>query len=277
MSRLTKVRLTPSMGVALAALVLAASGVAIASIPGPDNVIFGCYETSAGALRVIDSGKTCNQGETALNWSQAGPAGPAGPPGANGAAGAPGRDGAGASTRAILIGRGSEVPLTLPGKNNADTDLRHMTLDPGNYVVTGHVTLIGQPEFTRARDHGVDRGTRVLLPDVDCELRLTPPVDGGDGPALDQDIVHLGASSGVRPQGRQDDGQPIRVDGTVIGAVTSVNFRTRLTLQGAARVATRSRVVVACHQASTSPNRRLARGWARMIAVQVGSIEDAVG
>ena len=277
MSRLTKVRLSPSMGVALAALVLAASGVAIASIPGPDNVIFGCYDNSTGGLRVIDSGKTCGPGETALNWSQAGPAGVPGANGAPGAAGAPGRDGVGASTRAILIGRGTEVPLTLPGKTNADTDLRHMTLDPGNYVLTGHVTLIGQPEFTRARDRGVDRGTRVLLPDIDCELRVTPPVDGGDGPVLDQDIVHLGASSGVRPQGRQDDGQPVRVDGTVIGAVTSVNFRTRLTLQGAARVATRSRVVVACHQASTSPNRRLARGWARMVAVQVGSIEDAVG
>lgn len=59
-------------------LLLVLSGVALASIPGPDGVINGCRKNSDGSLKVIDSAATCGNGYTALNWNQTGPQGPAG-------------------------------------------------------------------------------------------------------------------------------------------------------------------------------------------------------
>jgi hypothetical protein len=74
--------ISPSMVVALLALAVAISGVAVASIPGPDGAIQGCYDNTSGALRVIDpgAGRSCSGAETALSWSQQGPAGPKGDP-----------------------------------------------------------------------------------------------------------------------------------------------------------------------------------------------------
>lgn len=66
-------------------------GVAYASIPDDDGVIHGCYKTSDGKLRVIDSAtQTCASGETSLTWSQTGPQGPTGATGAAGPAGGQG-------------------------------------------------------------------------------------------------------------------------------------------------------------------------------------------
>ena len=70
------------------ALTVALGGVAYSSIPDPMGVIHGCYPNAGGrTLRVIDSAESCLASETALNWSQQGPAGPAGPTGAQGAQG----------------------------------------------------------------------------------------------------------------------------------------------------------------------------------------------
>lgn len=75
--------MSPSMAIALLALVVAVGGVAVASIPSADGAIEGCYDNSTGALRVIDpaAGGTCRGGETALTWNQKGPQGPPGPQG----------------------------------------------------------------------------------------------------------------------------------------------------------------------------------------------------
>lgn len=72
--------------VVLAALGLTTltAGAAVASIPGPDGVIHACYQSSTGALRVVESGVPCRGGETALQWNQVGPPGPQGPPGPEG-------------------------------------------------------------------------------------------------------------------------------------------------------------------------------------------------
>jgi hypothetical protein len=59
-------------------VMLLASGVAIASIPGPDGVIHGCYKNSNGDLIVIDHAANCPGGYTSLNWNQVGPPGPSG-------------------------------------------------------------------------------------------------------------------------------------------------------------------------------------------------------
>jgi type VI secretion system secreted protein Hcp len=80
--------------VAGTAVVLAAAGVAVASIPNADNVISGCYNTGSGALRVIDtSSSQCSSKETAISWSQQGPPGTPGQPGTPGTPGAPGPQG----------------------------------------------------------------------------------------------------------------------------------------------------------------------------------------
>jgi hypothetical protein len=64
--------------------VLAATGgIAYASIPDSSGVIHGCYKTTGGGLRVIDTdrGATCTTGEKSLNWNQTGPQGATGPRG----------------------------------------------------------------------------------------------------------------------------------------------------------------------------------------------------
>jgi hypothetical protein len=75
------------------ALVVALGGVAYSSIPDPMGVIHGCYENSGRTLRVIDTGagQSCGAAETALNWSQRGPAGPTSAQGPQGAQGPPGQ------------------------------------------------------------------------------------------------------------------------------------------------------------------------------------------
>ena len=70
-----------------------AAGFAVAyAIPNPDGTISACYDDK-GNLRVVDAGTACKSGETALQWSQAGPAGAPGADGAEGADGAPGLQG----------------------------------------------------------------------------------------------------------------------------------------------------------------------------------------
>jgi hypothetical protein len=60
------------LGVVLA---LGAGGIALAVIPDAGTrVIHGCYNTTSGALRVIDPGKgqSCAAGEASLDWNQRG-------------------------------------------------------------------------------------------------------------------------------------------------------------------------------------------------------------
>jgi hypothetical protein len=80
-------------------------GVALATIPGANGVISGCYVkdglSGAGKVRVIDAqaGKTCSSTENPLSWNKQGqrgpqgPAGPAGPAGPEGPAGPTGPQG----------------------------------------------------------------------------------------------------------------------------------------------------------------------------------------
>jgi hypothetical protein len=57
--------------------ILAVGGsVALATIPGSDGVIHGCYTKSGGTLRVIDASVTaCKSTETGLNWNVTGATG----------------------------------------------------------------------------------------------------------------------------------------------------------------------------------------------------------
>nr|MDQ4041696.1 hypothetical protein [Actinomycetota bacterium] len=57
------------------AVAFVTGGLAIASIPGNDGTISGCYDNRSGILRVIDAeaGGSCRTSETPLTWSQTGP------------------------------------------------------------------------------------------------------------------------------------------------------------------------------------------------------------
>jgi hypothetical protein len=61
-------RPTPAMAVALLALLIAASGAAVAAIPSGDGTIRACYAKNSGALRVIDTAQTCTSKEILLTW-----------------------------------------------------------------------------------------------------------------------------------------------------------------------------------------------------------------
>lgn len=63
-------RPSPAMGVALLALLIAASGAAFAAIPSSNGTITACYDKGNGSLEVIDAedGETCRSTETELSW-----------------------------------------------------------------------------------------------------------------------------------------------------------------------------------------------------------------
>lgn len=81
--------------IAAGAVVAAAGGVALASIPGADGLISGCYNSTSGLLRVVDTaGAGCTSRETAISWNQTGEKGEPGASGTDGSDGAPGAPGA---------------------------------------------------------------------------------------------------------------------------------------------------------------------------------------
>jgi hypothetical protein len=61
---------SPAMVVALVALLIAASGAAVAAIPSSDGTINACRDTRTGTLRVINAegGQRCTTKETQLAW-----------------------------------------------------------------------------------------------------------------------------------------------------------------------------------------------------------------
>jgi type VI protein secretion system component Hcp len=82
--------------VATAGAVATAVLPSLASIPDSAGVIHGCVNKTTGVVRIIDTAKTGSLGqcvasgalaETAVTWSQTGPAGPAGPGGGQGPVG----------------------------------------------------------------------------------------------------------------------------------------------------------------------------------------------
>jgi hypothetical protein len=75
---------TPSMAVALVALVTAASGGAYAAARISSPQISACARHSGGGL---DVARRCVHGDSRLTWNAIGPQGPAGPIGPQGAAG----------------------------------------------------------------------------------------------------------------------------------------------------------------------------------------------
>ncbi len=110
------------------ALTVALGGVAYSAIPDPMGVIHGCRANTAGTLRVIDSGagQACDTSrETALNWSQQGPAGATGPAGAQGPEGPPGQPPA--FTKSV-------IKVTVPD-GGGFVEVARLNVPAGRYVV----------------------------------------------------------------------------------------------------------------------------------------------
>ena len=98
--RLTSKNLRPSPALAVAsvALLLAAGGVAGASIPAGGGFVHGCYRQSGGGLRIIDTAKRgalgrCRKGERAISWILQGVQGLKGLAGSHGSQGLQGSQG----------------------------------------------------------------------------------------------------------------------------------------------------------------------------------------
>src|SRR3989442_10595204 len=93
--------------VAVIAFTIGGTGIVIGGglIPSPDGTIWGCYQASNGALRLVGGPTECKGAEESIRSNQTGPAGatgavgpqglstaqsPTGPPPATGAQGVPG-------------------------------------------------------------------------------------------------------------------------------------------------------------------------------------------
>jgi hypothetical protein len=83
-------RLTPSMGVSLVALVVAASGGAYAAVGGSPGVIRACVHRTGGGLYIA---RHCARHDKGLAWSATGPSGSRGLQGPQGLQGPPGLQG----------------------------------------------------------------------------------------------------------------------------------------------------------------------------------------
>ena len=97
--------LTPALGVAVVALVVAASAGAYAAATGSSGTIVACVGHKGGGLYIA---RTCARGDRVLKWSVTGPQGPAGK---DGAAGTAGKDGAAGTAGP----KGDTGALGLPG------------------------------------------------------------------------------------------------------------------------------------------------------------------
>jgi type VI secretion system secreted protein Hcp len=111
----------------------AGSAIAVAAIPGEDGSIDGCYNRLTGALRVIDSAEQCRSLETAIEWSQRGPAGPQGVPGPPGDTGPAGPQGPAGAAAIANVSTDCEAPtagaaemfMKLDGIEGESSDDKH--------------------------------------------------------------------------------------------------------------------------------------------------------
>src|SRR3954447_17163692 len=108
---------SPTLFVALLALVAAAGGFAVAAVPDSQGRIAACYVTKTGKVRLLVKGNKCQKGEALIRWNQTGPRGLTGLAGANGQQGEQGKDGATGSPAASML-TGNTMNLTVsPGSS----------------------------------------------------------------------------------------------------------------------------------------------------------------
>lgn len=190
---------SPATVIATIALVFAATGFAVAAIPGAGGVIHACYQTggtsgSPGAVRIIDdANSSCQAGEQAIAWNQTGPQGPAGPQGAagpQGPQGPAGQDGtAGTLKRTSAAG---SIALRL----NPKRVTKVLYLPPGRWFVMFRTEISGyvipaDPNNVNLRFHGTVQ-CRLFGLSLD-HLQTPTPIDDAD-----LDFADVGSIEGSR-------------------------------------------------------------------------------
>jgi hypothetical protein len=141
-------------------LLLFVSAETLATIPGPNGVISGCFGKDGGALRVLDTELGgCDAKETILTWNQpgpqglGGPSGPQGPTGTTGTAGQPGPvGGEGPAGGTGLVGPSGQagdgghawfaLTTSFGGLENAGQDVLFVTVPAGQYLVKASLSLV---------------------------------------------------------------------------------------------------------------------------------------
>jgi hypothetical protein len=185
-----------------------------ATIPAPSGVIYACYKTSGGTLRVIDNAVTkCNQNETQLTWNVTGPVGPIGPQGPTGPEGPVGPAG---PSHAYATSGGGAVHL---GFAPAST-LLTLAVPAGSYIIDYHTGL----NTTAAGQVGVTCGLGFSAPAALTDSETVDP--GGTffhGTTLaSQDAQTFAADTTISLECSADPG----------GITNAVNFFLRATLVG---------------------------------------------
>jgi hypothetical protein len=127
---------------AVAGVAAGGTAIAYASIPDGSGTIHGCYKTTGGDLRVIDSASsTCKTSETALDWSQTGPQGIQGPQGPQGPQGAQGPQGpAGPASGHVYVSNPNSHEML----QNDNTEIVGLSgLPAGNYLLWSPMIIVG--------------------------------------------------------------------------------------------------------------------------------------
>ena len=215
-------RPSPATAIALAALVVATSGVAIGSFAPKNGKIVACYSKRTGALRLVEEGKKCRKGEQKIAWNQQGKRGlpgrrgPAGDDGFDGLDGFDGFDGDGADgadAASMLTGSFTATPGTEPafaapsGRDAADADEpKHTMLSPATEIVARDLAVALDPlppvpenaEFTVTLINDGEPTT------VTCKITGAPwSCDSGTTTAT------LAAQQHVDARGHVDRGGPV--------------------------------------------------------------------
>ena len=142
MRRLARIpRPSPAVIVAIVAVFVAASGLAVAAIPSRNGVIHACYKKKGGALRAVSGGK-CPKGSRALAWNQrglTGGRGATGPPGSTGPQGTPGAKGdAGTAVAYARVAADGSLEPGDGGKQNKSVVSADVQKADTGVLVRGH-------------------------------------------------------------------------------------------------------------------------------------------
>jgi hypothetical protein len=166
--------------------VVLAGGVAWAAIPGPGEVIQGCYD-SGGNLKVVPA-LPCPKGYTPLQWNQQGPPGPPGSQGVPGTPGTPGADGSDAASAftgrvdgALIFGNVPPTEITRYAEPNGSSEHVHLLEENTRTHLSPNATIVASDLVVKALMSGSgDTATFTLRDDgidtaVSCTITVNSP------------------------------------------------------------------------------------------------------
>jgi hypothetical protein len=185
-------------------LLLAAGGVAFATIPDSNGTITGCYNRTNGNLRIVDSGNDCRQNENAINWNQRGVPGPTGATGPVGPPGPPG-GGAGARLPELIMSGGESRVLLTKGALTLTARCSLSVIVPGGADPTDLAEVL----ISTNQDGAAFAGSATVNPNRDRLTTTTPEqrrlvarvITNPDQPSYRHDTLSAAAPDGTRLNG----------------------------------------------------------------------------